>query len=444
MQALAKAGAVAAALTLAWCACFPYRFTDGDSCLYAAMARDMAQGGREELLAPRWSLEGAPVCFHDDPPGAMWPAGLLGRLGLDDASAPLVANALALLALAAATWRLGGALAAGILLLHLPVLHYSVRFGLELPFAACFTAAVLAGRSCSRWAFLGLGLAAAGALLSRGVLALALVPVLLVDAALAPDRGRRLRVLGLGFALAALGALLFDRGHAAVTGHGFWGAFWEQQVLPTLQGGTPHSNHGSTILYYGGRLLLYGLPWWALGAAALWRGARQPRRELLTALVWIGVVAAGAMLGRREGSRYLFAAWPANAWLCARALAPWWRRRSAAARARLELAVAFLPLVLVAGKCLLTPRDPDWRAASALRAQRAELAAAPRPEIYGAFAHHDDRRKQFLRYHSGLWAMPLPPEGPPPGSWRLLEPAEAAPAQATRVEAPPLVLVRVP
>ncbi|TAH38271.1 MAG: hypothetical protein EYC70_06510 [Planctomycetota bacterium] len=445
----AWSAALAVAATLLLCAWLPYRLTDGDSCLYAAMAHDMAHGGGA-WLAPQWSFGAGRACFHENPPGAFWLAGLFGALGGNDVAAALLANALALWLLVAATWRLGGAVAAGVLLLHLPVLHYTLRFGLEVPFAACFTGALAAARSGGRGAFLWTGLAAGGALLTRGVFALALAPLLLADAALSEQRRRRLRRAAAALAVAALLALLFDLGHAAATGHGFWSAYLHKQVLPSLEeGGTPHPNRGSTALYYGGRLLVYGLPWLPLALVLLWRQWRQRRRgvqagplprDLALAALWMALLTAGAMVARREGSRYLFAVWPASAWIAALALRPWWERRPARLRQRLAGAVLALVPILVLGKFLVTPRDAWWRSADALRAARPQLASGP---IYGPFARHDDRRKQFLRYHAAQWAFPAP-AAPPAGAWVLRAPGEPVPPDADVVTTDLFRLVRAP
>ena len=422
---------------LLWSAFYPYMLTDGDSCLYAAMARDLARG--DAWAAPQWAYQDGVTCFHENPPGLLWPAALLLRCGLSDRAAPVLANTLALLAVAAGLWHLSGALAAGVWLLHWPVLHYAVRFGLELHFAAWFVAALAFLRTGFRWRFLAVGAALAGAALTRGAFALALPPLLW----LARDRRGDRRQALFGCALAVLLLLGFDAAHRAASGHGFWARHYVEYLVPSLQeGGTPHSNSGSTIVYYGSRLLLYGLPWWLLSLRAWRRGARPARGDLRLVLAWIGLITAGAMLGRREGSRYLFAVWPAAAWLCAMLHEREWRGPWPPLRRLASAAILCLPPALVAGKSLVTPRDDWWRSAAALRAARAELAGAPRPAIYGAFLRRDDRRKQFLRYHAGLWAFPQPEAGAPSGAWRCLEPEEAPPSATLGFG--PVRLVRVP
>lgn len=434
---IALVAAAAAALTLLWCALFPYRLTDGDSCLYAAMAHEMAQDGGRAWLAPTWAFRGARACFHENPPGALWAAATLECLGLPDGQAPLVANALALLALGAAAWWLAGGrdgpgpLALGILLLHVPVAHYAVRFGIELPFAACFTASVAAARSDRPLAPIWTGVAAAGALLTRGVFALALPPLLLADAWLAGSR-RRLRRLAQGLLLALLLTLAFDWGHSRAAGHSFWSGYLHKQVLPSLEeGGTVHPNRGPTTLYYASRLALYTVPWLPLAAVLLLRDRR--RRDACTPLVWIVLLTAGAIAARRQGSRYLFAVYPASAWLAALALRGWWDRCGARGRTALACCALALAPAVTLGKSLVTPRDAHWRAASALRSARPQLRAATtaaEPAIYGPFAPHDDRMKQFLRHHAGIWAFDAPAGQAPPGALLWLPPDLPAPGGA--------------
>lgn len=430
------AAALAALLTVAWLLLFPGRLTDGDSCLYAAMGSELAAGG--SWAAPTWARDGARADFHENPPLVCWPIAALELAGLDDRRAPVVANALWLLLLAAAMWRLGGgwggggAIALGVLLLHLPVMKYAGRASLELPFAACAVAAVAwlrrPGRAAVAWA----GLFGGGALLARGVFAL-LVPALwLLDARLGVRRPLRRAAVALGISLALAAA--FDLAHRSATGHGFWLAFWREQLAPSLAGTAPHVNVEPTWRYYGERLLVYGSPWLPLALVAAARRWKRLRPDFLLGLAWLALVWLGAVVAARQGSRYLFAAWPALALMVAALGTGWWQRRGERARRRLAwAALALLPAIAL-GRPLFVERDGWWRAVEPLRERRAAgWQDGVAPVVYGPFAAHDDRAKQFLRHHLGVWAFVEPAEGAPPGSllfrWREADgAAEGEPA----------------
>ncbi|RMH03001.1 MAG: hypothetical protein D6702_07265, partial [Planctomycetota bacterium] len=319
MSRLRLAALLAALLTAAAALVWPPLYTDGDSCLYAALGHEVAGGGA--WAAPTWAHDGGRACFHENPPLVAWLPAALERTGLDDRRAPALANALWLLLLAAAAWRLAhgadgaGPLAWTAVLLTLPVLKAAGRCGLDLPFAACVTAAVACLRSRAATLRLAGGLAFAGAALARGPFAL-LVPALwFLDARI--GRRRSLRpalaagVLGLSLAVA------FDLAHRTAAGHRFWSAFWSEQLAPSLAGTAPHPNHGSTWAYAAGRFALYGQPWLLLGLVGGLRRWKRIRPEVLLGLLWCGLVVAGTALARREASRYLFAAWPGVAILFA-------------------------------------------------------------------------------------------------------------------------------
>ncbi|MFQ5748553.1 MAG: hypothetical protein ACE5H3_03735, partial [Planctomycetota bacterium] len=156
----------------------------------------------------------------------------------------------------------------------------------------------------------------------------------------------------------------------------------------------------------------------------------------------------GVSLAWRRGSRYLFAVWPATAWLAAGGLRDEWRRLSIPRRRALSaLALALLPILTV-GRSLATPRDPWWRAADALREAREKGRlhpgkAIPGP-ILGPFAPHDDRAKQFLRHHLGVWAFRTPESGAPPGSTLWIPPQEAQglPPASILLRTPLFILAR--
>jgi len=458
--------ALAGLVTLFWCALFPFRLTDGDSCLYAAMAHEMARGGASDWVAPQWAFRGEAVDFHGGPPGAFWLPALLEKAGLPEGQAPLAANALWLLLLLVSLGRLAGFrapdggpgagwLAMGILLLHFPLFKYVVRADLEIPFAACAVASLAAARSRSRWGPLALGTALGGAILIRGIFAAGVLLVLAADGFLfRPHAERRTGRLLSGLALAVLLAAGFDLAHVLASGHSFWAAYLGSQVLPSLQpGGTPHPARGLPLLYYGGRFLLYAFPWWAVALAA-WLQRRRTgmppaaKADLRTGAAWVLIFLLGVSLAWRRGSRYLFAVWPATAWLAAGGLRKGWQRLSIPRRRALSLlAVALLPILTV-GRSLATPRDAWWQAAEVLRAARKEGALHPetaiRGPVFGPFAPYDDRAKQFLRHHLGVWAFRTPPGGAPPGGtlWRTPDEAQGLPKASILLRTPLFFLVR--
>ena len=430
------AALLAALLTIAWLLVVPYRLTDGDSCLYAAMGHEIAVEGN--WAAPTWAHGGDRADFHENPPLVAWLPAVLERAGLGTGNAPVVANGLWLCLLAAAMWKLAGgwrgagALALGALLLHYPVAKYVVRASLELPFAACAVAAVAAMRSARPSAFLLAGLCFGGAILSRGVFAL-LVPALwLVDARV--GLGRPLRrpagALVRGLSL----AVLFDLFHRQATGHGFWAAFWSEQLGPSLAGTAPHANREPTWSYYGSRLLLYSQPWLIVVVVAGLRRWKRLRPDYLLGLAWVLIVFAGAVIAQRQASRYLFAAWPGVALMFGAAGAGWWQRLTEDGQRRIGVGVLLLVPALTIGKTLLTERDDWWTAAGQLR-ERAGYGwgdGGP-PAVYGPFSAHDDRAKQFLRHHLGVWAYAEAEAGAPPGSLRFRWDDAGAPAPGVLV-----------
>lgn len=416
-RALCWLAAVLAALAIALFV--PFRLTDGDSCLYAAMAHDMARGG--SWFAPEWDFHGAATCFHEHPPGAFWLAALLERLGAPAPNAALGANVLwmfaAVLGVIALARRFVSAAAADlaglVFLLHLGVMKYVQRAGLEIPLAATVAWTMAAGLRLggSRWWTLATAASLAGAILVRGVFGLvpaALLVLLLLDPALRPP-WRRLVVV---FAGAAAVLWAFDRAHAVsgAPSHGFWLAYLQRQVLPSLQpGGTSHSVEGGTWTYYVGRALVYTLPWSLLPLVRLLRGPKplpSPAAWRLAA-AWIVLTVAGASLTSREGSRYVFQIYVATSLLAALALGPVLKPNLA------WIAATFVVLAVPAQaalKCGFHERDAWWKTAGLLEDNRIrDDQPGPRAQIRGPFQPEDDRMKSMLRFHLGdVWISSAP------------------------------------
>ena len=392
-------------------------FTDGDSCLYAAMGRDMAASGN--WAAPTWAHNGVVEFFYENPPGAMWLSSLFQYFSLDGFSgnsAPLLANVWWLGLLVASVWRLAGgrrgagALAVFALVLCLPVSKYALRASLEIPFAACVCAALESLRARRRRGAILAGIFFAGAILCRGVFGLMLPLLWLADARVGHQRpmSRVLSASVLGLSL----VVLFDLFHQLQSGGpSFWVQHFEQQVLPSLLGTAAHPNSGSTWAYYAGRLLLYSSPWCLLIFWRLPSRLRRMRPEVPLCIWWIAVVYVGAALGQREGSRYLFAAWPAVAILFSalwredfEAISGKWKKRINA------LTPLLIPMLFFIGSAsaMLNWRNDPWQQSARALNERASYGwdQGVEPTLFSSdFSKHDDRLKQFLRWHLNTWAF---------------------------------------
>ena len=433
---MAAGWAAAVIATIAIALAMPFRLTDGDSCLYAAMAHDMA-AGRTSWTAPVWDFHGMSygpgtegVCFHEHPPGALWLAALVELCGAPVERAALVANALWTLAAAGGVIaiarrfvsRSASDLAGVVFLLHIGVMHYVQRAALELPLAATASWAVAAGLRLdrSRWWTLAAAAGVAGAVLTRGVLGLVpagLLVVTCLDPKLRPPWRRLLAV----FVLAAVPLVVFDRLHVHLAGEGclapthvgFWSEYFGRQVLPSLQaGGTPHAVEGPTAAYFLGRFLLYSLPWSLL---VLWRLVRGPRplaapEAWRLAAAWIVAVVLGLSLGSREGSRYLFQAYVATSLLFVLALPRELSGKWAWAASTLVLLVLPAQIVL---KQAFRERDEWWQTAEIAAQHRFRPGAESHPEargrtVSGPFQPEDDRMKSLLRFHLDAWVSSAP------------------------------------
>lgn len=410
--------------TVALTLLIPYRLTDGDSCLYAAMGHDMAHGSLWRMLWAEWDFHGRYACFHDHPPGAFWLSAIVERLGAPVETAALVANAL---------WTflaVGGVIAiarrfvsptkadlAGLVfLLHVGVMKYVQRASLEIPLAATASWAIAAGLRLdrSRWWTVATAAAVAGAVMVRGVFGLVpagLLVLMLFDKRLRPPWTR----LAVALVLAAAALWVFDRTHSdrepwdcmgATQTVGFWKQYLHRQVLPSFQeGGTSHSVEGETWTYYVTRMLLYSLPW---SLVPLWRLIRGPRplaspEAWRLATVWIAVVVVGLSFTSRDASRYLFQTYIATSLLVALSLP----REPSANWAWLvsTLVLLMLPAQIVL-KCGFHSRDAWWQTAEIAEQHRfqpddSDYVHYPGPEIRGPFQPEDDRMKSLLRFHLG-------------------------------------------
>jgi hypothetical protein len=350
--------------------------------------------------------------------------------GFEGSSAPALSTLWWLGLLTAALWRLAGgrkgagALAVLALLLTLPVAKYSLRAGLEIPFTACVCAAVESLRARRRrGAILG-GFFFGGALLTRGVFGF-LVPLLWIADARVGHRRPMRRILSAGVLGITL-AIAFDLFHQAQgDGASFWATYFQNQVLPSLQGVAPHAETGSTWSYYATRLGIYSLPW---GLLILWRlpnRLMRMRPEVPLCFWWIAVVYVGASIAHREGSRYLFAAWPAVALL----FSALWREdfEALAEKKRVRwggLVTLLVPCTLVFGTLLSDTQKDSWTQSAHRLAERQSYGwenDTPPVLFSEDFSSHDDRLKQFIRWHLNTWAFwsPDPPKENVRPAWKV-------------------------
>ncbi len=401
--------------TVALTALWPFRLTDGDSCVYAAMAHDMARGG--SWIAPTWDFHGAAGCFHDHPPGAFWATALVERCGAPSLTAALVANVLWTFAAVAGVVALARAFVsktaadfAGLaFLLHLMTLRYVQRAGLEIPFAACASWTLAAAPRLGRhrgWIVVA-GASLAGAFLVRDVMGLvpaALLVYAACDKPLRPPLGR------LAASLALTGALLvaFDRAHAGATGHGFWSAYVRREILPSLSGGdSRHAVDRETWPYYIRSALLYSLPWSLFPLVRLVRGPRpvpSPAAWRLAA-AWIVLAVALASASSREGSRYVFQACIGTSLLAALAVGPDLSPKPA--RIASTLLMLAVPACVLVKSAFVHDRGDWWDAAGRLDALRGDPRIVGR-EVRGDFKPEDDQLKTFLRFHLDAWTSSAP------------------------------------
>ncbi len=408
------AWSVAVAATLVFVVLFPYRLTEGDSCVYAALAHDMVGGGWRAWFAPVWHFHGVFVPFREHPPGAFWLSALCEAAGVHPANAALAANALwtfaAVAGVVALARRFMSATTADLaglaFLLHAGVMQSVQRATLELPFAAC-AAWTLAGavrlRDARLWIWVT-GIALAGCFLVRGVFGLvpaALLAVVWIEPSLRPPVWRLV-----GAASIAVGPLIaFDALHFTATGTEFWPAYLRRQVFSSLtKGGTASSLAGESWRHYVGYALVYTLPWSLLPLA---RVCSRPRplpspAAWRLAVVWVVLTVLGASLSSRVGSRYVFQIYIATSLLAALAVAP--DLRPGIARAVSVLLVLALPTQIALKSLVLHQQDDAWITAGILESHRDDPSLAGRT-VTGSSA--GDWPK-LVRFHLGLAVSSAP------------------------------------
>ena len=301
-----------------------------DETRYAEIPREMLAAG--DLLVPR--LNGLP--YFEKPPLLYWANAAAFRvLGETPWAARLPTRlaglGCALLLVFAAGRRRREGLAAGILLLASPIGFLMARTNLTdglLTFF--FTATLLAGRAAIRrreaggaWLALAAatGAAAAGAFLTKGLVALALPGAVLFLWCLATGRLRQLGALIASPAtpvfvvLAAPWFLLVERRHP-----GFLQFFFIHEHIQRFATGA--AKRPGPIYYFVPVFLLGflpGLPFFFAGLRS-WRKFRREDEDAFFFLLWFLAVFAFFSISKSKLPPYLFPAAPAAAVLAARGL----------------------------------------------------------------------------------------------------------------------------
>lgn len=311
---------------------------DGDSALYAAIGGHTSAESFRQWVAPKWWAlwPGSTMdeLFIEHPAGLFWLPAALGHLGLPAAPSAYVvgvgASLLTLVGLSALVERIDGPVAARATLMLLPLMPvafiFRVRGNHEYPMLLCLVVALLALEGIREsWLWIvGVPAAFAAALVIKGVFALLVVGgggLWLIANPTGSRRGAWRAWVGFGIGLAALvlAALAYDEWYAAVTGHGFWRAYWQRQVGPMTflsqveQAGIVARHVG----FYAVHVLWHSAPW---GLVLVWVGCRrlwQARIPILTTAEWRGVLFvvtftlasfAALSVPSRVAERYMFSA----------------------------------------------------------------------------------------------------------------------------------------
>jgi 4-amino-4-deoxy-L-arabinose transferase-like glycosyltransferase len=310
---------------------------DGDSALYAAIGGHTSAEPLRQWVAPKWWAlwPGSTVdeLFIEHPAGLYWLPAALGRLGLPAAPSAYVvgvgASLLALLGLSALVERIDGPVAARATLMLLPLMPvafiFRVRANHEYPMLLCLVVALLALEGVREsWSWLiGLCAAFTAALVIKGVFALLVVGGgglwLIANPTGRPRAWRAWVGFGIGLTALLFAAVAYDDWYTAVTGHGFWRAYWQRQVGP-MTFASPFEQAGIVtrhVGFYALHVLWHSAPWVVV---LVWVGCRrlwQARVTLLTAaerrgLLFVATFALASLVAlsvpSRVAERYMFSA----------------------------------------------------------------------------------------------------------------------------------------
>jgi 4-amino-4-deoxy-L-arabinose transferase-like glycosyltransferase len=311
---------------------------DGDSALYAAIGDHTSAESLRQWVAPKWWAlwpgSAMDELFIEHPAGLFWLPAALGRLGLPAAPSAYVvgvgASLLTLVGLSTLVERIDGPVAARATLTLLPLMPvafiFRVRANHEYPMLLCLVVALVALEGIREsWSWLvGVTAAFAGALVIKGVFALLVVGgggLWLVANPTGSRRGAWRAWVGFGLGLAAilLAALVYDAWYAAVTGQGFWRAYWARQVGP-MTFASPLEQAGLIARhagFYAVHVLWHSAPWGVVlvwvGGRRLWR-ARGPRlttaerRAAIFVATFVLASFVALSVPSRVAERYMFSA----------------------------------------------------------------------------------------------------------------------------------------
>ncbi len=298
-----------------------------DETRYAEIPREMLASG--DFLVPR--LNGLP--YFEKPPLLYWAeAASLRLFGETPWAARLPARAAGLgtallVVLAAGGWRRREGLSAGILLLVSPIGFLMTRTNLTDGILTFFFTATLLGaraamerfargrpwRTAAAWT----GVAAAGAFLSKGLIAIALPGLILLLWCAATGRLRHLVRLALSpmpavfVVLAAPWFVLVEGRHP-----GFLQFFFVHEHFQRFATGS--AKRAGPFFYFVPVFAVGFLPGLAFFGAALRRAWRRTDEGFFF-VVWFAAVFVFFSLSRSKLPPYIFPAIPAAAWLAGRA-----------------------------------------------------------------------------------------------------------------------------
>lgn len=329
---------------------------DNNEGLYAQIGREMARGS--SIIIPH--VLGVP--YMEKPPLLYYLLAISFRvLGETELAARLVPLAASLLTLGTVQWfcsRLGrpqvGRLAILILSGSLGYMLMSGVVMFDMLFTAFLTPALflffLAWREANR-RFLRLAAASlALALLTKGILALALFGLALASYFLIAERQRTLDAVRFSFdpwAVVIFLALALPWHVAASLEHPrfAWFYFWNEHVLRFLGKRIPHDYYGGPWHYYLPRMLAFLFPWTAWLALSFFKGRRDGQDRTLSIFLWTAWLMPLAFfsLSSAKANYYMVLAMPALAISLA------WQIESLAAARRGRLLALPLGLTALAG-----------------------------------------------------------------------------------------------
>jgi 4-amino-4-deoxy-L-arabinose transferase-like glycosyltransferase len=339
----------------------------GDPVHYGAVAKRIAATG---TWLPFY--DGPGLLYANKPPLMFWLTAVNFRLfGINNYTAKFWSNAFVVGA-CLVTYLMGkrlfggtAGLLAGVILAATPgVVTHGLQLRLDssvMFFAALAVYAVLRAveEDRPRW-LLVVGLAGGLSILTKHVGGLHVAALTLLVLGLRRPRWLLHPYLFGALALAAVLAVPWHVLMAVRHGREFTGAYFEQEMGSRLVFGAHIFRNVAENV---GGVLVWSVPWWALGLFAVvrWRraGARE-RQGMVLALLWVAEVILTMSIPPRVYSRYMMALYPAVALLAGFGLATLlperWRTAAPAAILRLALLVllveAVLPVPMHKYRCL--------------------------------------------------------------------------------------------